>query len=386
MPQQAQPFTCFIRKNRKFFTVRFRLPDNTFLERCSQQTSLSATKNWALKKYTTLLAEFQRANDVLEQTRNQDFASYAKQFFDFEQSSWIKAKLARGGHYSRRAAHSASLIVAKHIIPHFGTCKLGSITVSMIEDWLLDLPSKAGISKATANRIYTFLRSMIKEMYRRNIIENDPTLRVQQFSVAYEKRGILTTEEVHKLFASLDPWKGNTFHVAINMLAATTALRVGEIQALRWCDIKSDQIRVMHSWSELDGLKLPKSNITRTVPIIKRVHDILMLIKPSSATPFDLVFPGIIDSQHPIDKKAVLKHLRQALVFIGISLEDQKSRALCFHSWRHFAATYLRRQAPDHEVRAMTGHADSRMLDLYSAHSTQVGFAAIAAAQESLIG
>jgi integrase len=385
MPAKAQVFTLFRRKNRKYYTVRFRKPDSTFVERCSGQTSQSAARNWALLEYQKLLKEFDDNTKALVTYRNLTLGEYARTFYDYAASDWIKGKLARGGYYTQRAAISAAHIVEKHIIPQFGTTKVGDIHALEIERWLLSLPDKASVSKATANRVYTILRTMIKELYRLGIIDEDPTLRVKQFSVQYVQRGILTPEEVRRLFSDDTVWECDLIYRTINLIAAITALRSGEILALRWCDIKGNYIDVEHSWSEVDGLKTTKTNKSRKVPISRKIIEVLSDIRPSDAKDTDLIFHGKIDRDHPIDKKAVLKHLRRALVKIGISEQEQTARKLCFHSWRHFAATYLRRLAPDHEVRAMTGHADTRMLDHYSGHATEIAFNTVIKAQETLI-
>jgi len=63
-------------------------------------------------------------------------------------------------------------------------------------------------------------------------------------------RGILEHEEVDRLFSI--PWRDERSRL-VNLIASQTGMRMGEIRALRICDILIDRIRVSHAWSYADG-------------------------------------------------------------------------------------------------------------------------------------
>jgi integrase len=62
------------------------------------------------------------------------------------------------------------------------------------------------------------------------------------------------------------------------------------------------------------------------------------------------------------------KTLQKAMVAIGISLEDQKSRGLGLHAFRHWVNTSLRGKVSDDIIRAMTGHVTEEMTEHYTSH------------------
>ena len=47
---------------------------------------------------------------------------------------------------------------------------------------------------------------------------------------------------------------------------------MGEIQALRWDDLKDEYIEVNHSWDRKYGLKQPKAKSNRSVPLTGAFH------------------------------------------------------------------------------------------------------------------
>jgi len=82
----------------------------------------------------------------------------------------------------------------------------------------------------------------------------------------------------------------------ICLVASLTVMRIGEIRALRVCDILEDRINVQHSWSEDDGgLKCTKNRANRTIPILPELYqelDAYMRETGRYSRLDNLVFPG----------------------------------------------------------------------------------------------
>src|SRR5258706_550182 len=79
-------------------------------------------------------------------------------------------------------------------------------------------------------------------------------------------RGILTPDELRLLFgpgAFEKAWNRDPKHYALNILAASTGLRLGECQALQIQYLHPEYIEVRHSWNDTHGLSAPKSGTTR---------------------------------------------------------------------------------------------------------------------------
>lgn len=73
-------------------------------------------------------------------------------------------------------------------------------------------------------------------------------------------------EEARRLLSEPLLWQDRR-HYALNLLAATTGARMGEIRGLQVADISSDHIEIRHGWSDHGGLKEPKWGSARSVPI-----------------------------------------------------------------------------------------------------------------------
>jgi integrase len=96
---------------------------------------------------------------------------------------------------------------------------------------MLDLEGK---TPATINHKLEAGSVALRWAHNHGMIEIDPTVGLRRFSGRVKVRGILTEQEVCRLF-SLE-WKDRRAYVG-NILAATTGLRAGEILALKSVDI-----------------------------------------------------------------------------------------------------------------------------------------------------
>ena len=145
---------------------------------------------------------------------------------------------------------------------------------------------------------------------------------------------------------------------------------------------------VRQSWDRGVGLRPPKWNSFRKVPIGKAVRDALEAViggleyRESD----DLVF-ACRNRGNPIDHKLVFEALYEAMHAAGITEDERRARGISFHSWRHFATTQLRAAGlPDPMVRAVTGHRTVAMLDPYGAHFDGSHFADAVRTLEGSIG
>ena len=157
-------------------------------------------------------------------------------------------------------------------------------------------------------------------------------------------------------------------------------MRMGEIRGLLVDNVKADHVQIRHSWEEGHGLKEPKYNSVRDVPISQRVAAgigrVIALTAPDS-----IVFYSAGDKARPMSKSVIEKQLYRALAVIGIDDTERRARALVFHSHRHTLNTLLRsRGIPDSKVRAITGHRSAQMSDWYT-HYKATDFSDVLAVQ-----
>lgn len=261
--------------------------------------------------------------------------------------------------YLRTARH----VLESRLLPVFGKMHIRSITPPMIDDWKYSMHEQDELSGKSVNGYLTILRTMMDYWWRRGILAENPCLKVRWMRKESAVRGILTDEEVRKLFSTKEAWSTPLAYLA-NVLAACSGMRMGEVQGLRVEDIQQDgTIIVRHSYDEKYGLKCTKTGIIRCIPLPAELHRALQDVAMRSD---GYIF--VLDGEtHPMRRSCILRNLRFALKRIGISLEEQKQRNICFHSWRHYLNSRLRVSGvPDVVVKAVTGHTTDQMMEHYT--------------------
>jgi integrase len=162
-----------------------------------------------------------------------------------------------------------------HILPSFGNKKLNQITPKMVEDWLFFLRKKIGntgkpLTAVTVNHCLVALRIMLGEAVRREYLKINPVINVEPLQEEQKERNILSIDEVRNLFREdtiSHVWEGDLILFTINLLAASTGLRIGECQALKVGKVHNEYISVHYNWTRKHGLQSPKRKSYRDVPI-----------------------------------------------------------------------------------------------------------------------
>lgn len=255
-------------------------------------------------------------------------------------------KRAREQRISKSHAKIQRGNLKKHILPFFKSVKLRNINTKLIEKWLLSLHDTAKLSGTTINHNLATLKVMLKEARRLGYIISDPTVDVSQYAEHPVNKEILSIEQVKDLFREDNfqlLWKGNITHYTLNLLSASTGMRMGEIQGLKVKAVHNGYIEIIHAWERSYGLKEPKYGSYRNVTIPSRVEKFLneLIQQNKYNSPEDLVFYGN-ERDKPIYNKTISKWLYRALEGIGVKYEKGVKRTITFHSWRHFFNTVMR--------------------------------------------
>jgi len=206
---------------------------------------------------------------------------------------------------------------------------------------------------------------MLAEAARLKVIEENPWKRVLSLMPSSKKRGLLTIAEARQL---LNPataesiWNGHHLYYCINLVAALTAMRQGEILALRKENVFPDHLHVEHSWNIKYRLGRTKTKEVGYVPIPAFLYREIERYLDWDGFVFSLK-----SGKRPITGGKVTTWLYRAMRNIGISEHERVERNLTFHSWRHFFNTYLRsRGVPDAKIRKVTRHKTEEMTDHYT--------------------
>jgi integrase len=288
------------------------------------------------------------------------FAVFAKDFFVWNGEYISRLKL-RGKQIGQRHADNQQAYLDNYLIPAFGSDKLKIIDSDRIQDFAFDLVDK-GLSASTINHVLLTLKIVLQVAHRKKYIQVVPEIDMV-FGVKAE-RGILMPEEVTAFFAQ--PWKDPRYFT-INLLAATTGMRLGEILGLQRQAVHHGYIAVKTSWERGKGLKGTKTGRPRIAPMPPKVEEVLRTAMERSpfTDPSDFVFPGRKRTA-PLDHKMPQRSYNEALESIGIDEVNRTSRGLTFHSWRHFFNSLLiNARIPLIKVQKLTGHSTDQMSETY---------------------
>jgi integrase len=370
MPRK--PYTLYKRKTKKnkrfIYYCQFRDDDgNRMTARSTGQTSKTAADAWAID---------QLRRGLITLKKNITFGQYAEGWWVPDKCKYIKGKIARGSRISPDYTDGMLTYSKKHILPYFTTARLRNITADQVEEWLLALREKPGrsgtlLSPTTVNHCLTCLKIMLKEAVNRGYLGRSPAAGIKQLAERPKEKAILTVEEMRTLFQdeNIDRvWNGDLFHYTLNLLAASTGMRMGEVQGLQVQHVHFGYVGIHHTWSRKYGLKEgAKWGSQREIPIPSKTNQWLQELVNYS--PFneleDLVFYGQ-DRTMPVYNKTISENLYRAFDEIGISAEERRTRNITFHSWRHFYNSLMRGKIHDSKLRRLTGHKTLEMTEHYT--------------------
>ena len=304
------------------------------------------------------------------------FTEFLETFWDYHASPYVKELKSDGQSIHRRHCYEMQSRVNSFYLDYFKDRSLISITKQDIKDFKIFLAEKRNkpegykgrfaeeLSAAYRNKILIAGKTALRWAYHAEIIPVDPTAGIKKISGESKKRGILTEDEAALLFNETT-WKDKRVFVG-NWLACVTGMRSGEILGLRKSDIFDKYIHIRHSWSSMDKLKKTKNNEERKVYLYPEIKEQLLELLAQnphgSSDPF--IFYSLYEDQ-PFDGKLLLNGLYEACESIGI---DFKGRRICFHSHRHFWATYMTPHMEKDKLCQITGHKTKAIFDSYADH------------------
>jgi len=350
--------------------------------------STGCTDKRAAKTYCNEL--LRQGNLIPEQRKNkndnlQTFADLAKDFWNWETSSYIKERLAFSDpsrpSISRQYVDQAAATTRLYLMPYFGKMALSEIKPEHVEQFSLWLRDEKGLSGKTVNNSISVLSVMLKEAYRLGKMNWNPNEKglVRKVGTVSKQRGRFSVEEINALFSEENFekfWKGHRLYWLVNYVSAQTGLRIGEVLALWDENIFVDHIHVAHSYSIRYGRGTTKTKEIRDVPISATLYKAIQ--------PFLGTGKYVFSQNHgerPVNPNLVRKALIRALEGLGI---DWKARNLSFHSFRHSLNSILRSNGiPDALTQRMIGHTTQEMLEHYTQFLPE-DFAGVAEIQKRL--
>ena len=323
----------------------------------------------------------------ISQIRNMPFCEYLKSIWSYDTSAYIKEKITEGKQPKKSHPLEMLGLISRYFEPYFKQTLLCEIDEEKLSEFLVFLriecekkkksfkvKDNKGLSVSTVKLVRNCAIVPLRFAKRKKYIRNFDFEAVISVNGECEERGILDRDQVDKLFKL--EWRDLRSRL-ICLIASQTTMRIGEIRALRVCDILEDRINVMHSWSNNDGgLKCTKNRANRTIPIIpelyQEIHKFMMSTGKYSNLS-NLIFPGK-EKNKPYSHKQINKDFYQMLEKLGVSDTERRDMNLVFHSWRHYGAKHLAEVTDRNTGMAILGHKTPRLFDKYSNHTDKETF------------
>lgn len=307
------------------------------------------------------------------------FGVYAKGWWTPD-CDYVKAEALRGRKLTAQYINTNKRSMEKHILPTFRSSLLTEITSAKIEAWQRYLIERKKLSTKYANNILSIFSVILDEARREGHIKANPAREVRAFANNSKQRGILSFEEARDLLTNLSYWDNPIAYTA-SLLAACTGMRVGEIRALRPCDLRDGYIHVEHSVDLQGALKGTKTGDNRDLPLPQSLMDALRTLADHAGKEGRIFSVAGV----PMSTDAIRDSFYRAMAVKGITEEERRERNITFHSWRHFLNSQLLANGiNESKTRKIIGHSTAGMTKRY-AHFLVNDFADVLEITESIL-
>ena len=269
------------------------------------------------------------------------FCDYLTNFWDFASSEYFRELETMGNEPQPEHALEMQKIVKRYYAPYFKEKLLCQIDGNEMQKFILHLKHEKKLASSTINLTRnTALKALRYALRKKIILKFDFENVLRAGGKPKQRRGVLTNHEVEKLFKQ--EWTCVRSRIAI-LIAYHTGMRLGEIRALRVCDIHENRISVQYSWSsKKNRRKSTKNGEIGDIPILPSLYnEILVYIRQKKILKLDaLLLPGK-KPEKPFDSVQIRKNFHEMLEKIGIDNETRKNRGIVIHSFRHLMAKNL---------------------------------------------
>lgn len=263
----------------------------------------------------------------------------------------------------RESSLKRILLLAKHVLPHFGHMPLRSIKASHVRAFLERRGNaRRKPSAAELNRERGLLSAVLNEAFRHGLVDVNEARRIKPLK-EQAKDLWLKPAEVDCILEQAEPWM-RPFIV----LAAHTGMREAELCRLKWADLEHSPgwIRVGHE---------QKNHRVRFIPANSTVQEVIdsqpRRLGPEGQIPFILLNAS---RGEPFTRWSVCHAFKRAarqaakvLAKAGRPESAERVEAATFHTLRHtFASWAIQQGIPIAEVQQYLGHATDHMTRRYA--------------------
>jgi len=294
----------------------------------------------------------------------QDFIKYLDNFYDFDNSEYLKDKRARGSGVTRNYCIRTRQMIKREWEPVFKGKTLAEVTRGDLRNFGIALRKR--LAGKTVNNVVLPGRVALRWAFNEKMIPEDVTAGLGGYSGGEKKRGILTDGEMEKL-RNAGYWENKKAYCAF-MLSSTSAMRMGECLALRREDIGEKVIYIRHNWNIHDGLKTPKNGEERHGVLLPEVRALLLDLladNPTAESGKQFIFFSDATPDKPCNDWIFTFYFKKAIESAGI---DITGRSVSFHSLRHYALTTWANKTDIRKAQKIGGHKTLQQTEAYADH------------------
>ena len=177
-------------------------------------------------------------------------------------NEWVPTWQAGRVHLRPSTRISAESLLRNHVLPYFGSRRLGSVTQIDVQSFVVHLEEK-GLSASTIRQAYLLIAGVFSSALDSGLIPRTPCRSIKLPPKSQTEMRFLSTDEVAEVADAIDsPYR------ALVLTAAYTGCRFGELAGLRAhrLDLAGRSLTVAESLSDINGhlgLTPPKTAAAR---------------------------------------------------------------------------------------------------------------------------
>jgi len=311
------------------------------------------------------------------------FCDYLRNFWDFETSDYFRELETMGKEPHPEHALEMQKAVERYYNSYFQNKLLCQIDGDTLQQFIVYLKIEKKLAASTVNSARNAALVALRYAKRKKMIRHFDFDNVLRAGGKPKERGILGNDEAEEIF-DLE-WPSIRSRMAA-LIAFNTGMRLGEIRALRVCDIHENRISVTQSWSGKNRLKCTKNRESREIPILPCLYDeIMAYIRQMVFLKLDcLLLPGK-NPEIPYDSVQIRKDFQKMLEKIGIDDKNRRERGIVLHSFRHLLAKNLVEKGANKAIgMKILGHKTSQIFDHYASHIDKETFKQMTEALEMI--
>jgi integrase len=263
-------------------------------------------------------------------------------------------------------------IVNGRLLTEFGKhTALEKVTTASIDAYRERLLDEGKLSRRTVQKLMVAVYGILARAVKRGWVSSNAAALVERVRLTSSGSfNVLEPTQVAALVRAAE----NDQDAALYEFAAFSGLRLGELRALRWADVRFADATIAVEWNLPAGgaeePKRPKSAKVRTVPLIDQAAAALDRLsrRGHNTGPRDLVF--VEDHEGlPADGDALRDRFYAAIDKAGFAwMREREDDPIVLHDLRHTFGSLGARVWPLHDLKAYMGHAKIETTERYLHH------------------